>query len=300
MKQYEVKYIELKTGEKIAYREAGKGKHTILLVHGNMSSSAHFQPLMELLERYFKVYALDMAGFGDSSYNRQIDSIHDFSEDVTEFIVALNLKDLYLVGWSTGGGVVLETAVDVPDRVKKIFLLSSVGVQGYPVFKLDSSLKPDLSKPVYLREDFENDAISIKPALFAFKNQDRDFFRLVNARTIYNIVKPSDEDSDVYLEALLKQRNLVDVNVALTNFNMTTTNNGVNSGTGRLYQLRVPIVILHGDHDQVVPIELAMNSKKFIGERAEMVVFENMGHSLLTDDLDRVYVEIVSRIENEK
>ena len=267
MKQYEVKYIELKT-----YREAGKGKQTILLVHGNMSSSAHFQPLMELLERYFKVYALDMAGFGDSSYNRQIDSIHDFSEDVTEFIVALNLKDLYLVGWSTGGGV--------------------VGVQGYPVFKLDSSLKPDLSKPVYLREDFENDAISIKPALFAFKNQDRDFFRLVNARTIYNIVKPSDEDSDVYLEALLKQRNLVDVNVALTNFNMT--------GTGRLYQLRVPIVILHGDHDQVVPIELAMNSKKFIGERAEMVVFENMGHSLLTDDLDRVYVEIVSRIENEK
>ena len=299
MKQYEVKYIELKTGEKIAYREAGKGKQTILLVHGNMSSSVHFQPLMELLERYFKVYALDMVGFGDSSYNRQIDSIHDFSEDVTEFIVALNLKDVYLVGWSTGGGVVLETSVDIPDRIKKVFLLSSVGVQGYPVFKLDNNLKPDFSKPIFLRDDLEKDTLSIKPALFAFSNKDRDFFRLINSITIYNIVKPKSEDIEIYLDTLLKQRNLVDVNVALANFNMTTSNNGVNSGTGRLYQMRVPIIIIHGDHDQVVPIEFAKLSKKFIGERAELVVFEGMGHSLLTDDLDRVYVEIVSRIERE-
>ena len=60
MKQYEVKTLLLSNGETIAYRECGHGDKTIILVHGNMSSSVHFQTTMEALENDYKVYAVDM------------------------------------------------------------------------------------------------------------------------------------------------------------------------------------------------------------------------------------------------
>lgn len=296
MKHYEVKFIELKTGEKIAYREAGDGDKTILLVHGNMSSSVHFQPLIELLEKDYKVYALDMVGFGDSTYNREINSLHDFSLDVSEFIKELGLTDLYILGWSTGGGVVLETAVDLPERIKKIFLLSSVGVQGYPMFKKDENYQPILDQRIFTREDIAVDPVQVVPALVAYTNQDKSYFRNIWDLVIYNNAKPKDDDYEVYLEAILKQKNLVDVDVALANFNMTSLNNCVNEGTGRLDDVKAPVVIIQGARDLVVPPVFAQTSKEFFGDRAELVMFENAGHSIVTDDLKGLYEAIVTRI----
>lgn len=296
MKHYEVKFIELKTGEKIAYREAGDGDKTILLVHGNMSSSVHFQPLIELLEKDYKVYALDMVGFGDSTYNREINSLHDFSLDVSEFIKELGLTDLYILGWSTGGGVVLETAVDLPERIKKIFLLSSVGVQGYPMFKKDENYQPILDQRIFTREDIAVDPVQVVPALVAYTNQDKSYFRNIWDLVIYNNAKPKDDDYEVYLEAILKQKNLVDVDVALANFNMTSLNNCVNEGTGRLDDVKAPVVIIQGARDLVVTPVFAQTSKEFFGDRAELVMFENAGHSIVTDDLKGLYEAIVTRI----
>lgn len=296
MKNYEVKFIDLDTGERIAYREAGTGDMTILLVHGNMSSSVHFQPLIELLEKDYKVYALDMVGFGDSTYNRQINSLHDFSLDVSEFIKRLDLRELYILGWSTGGGVVLETAVDLPERINKVFLLSSVGVQGYPMFKKDANYQPILDQRIYKREDIAVDPVQVVPALVAYEKQDKSYFRQIWDLIIYNNKKPNDEDYEIYLDAILKQRNLVDVDVALTNFNMTNVDNGVNSGTGRLDDVKAPVVLLQGANDMVVPPVFAQTSKAFFGERAELVMFENYGHSLITDNLEGLYQAIVTRI----
>ena len=51
---------------------------------------------------------------------------------------------------------------------------------------------------------------------------------------IYNLKQPSEEDYDLYLEAMLKQRNLIDVDYSLVHFNMTLDHNGINSGSGRM------------------------------------------------------------------
>ena len=77
MKQYPVNTLTLKNGETIAYREAGKGEKTLLLIHGNMSSSVHWQPLMEALETEYRLVAPDMRGFGDSSYHKPFDSLRE-------------------------------------------------------------------------------------------------------------------------------------------------------------------------------------------------------------------------------
>lgn len=297
MKDYIIKHLGLDNGETLAYREAGKDGKVIVLIHGNMSSSVHYQPLMTLLEKDFKVYAPDMIGFGDSTYNRQINSLQEFAEDISEFIKKLNLEKVNLMGWSTGGGVALEVAAIIPDRISKVFLQSSVGIQGYPIYKKDQNLKPILSERIYEREEIEKDPVQVIPFLEAYKNNNSEYFRYIWDLTIYNKVKPDEQDYKKYLEAILKQRNLVDVDVSLATFNMTHDNNGVVEGSGRIDLVTCPVVIIHGRDDLIVPLEFAKLTKKYFGDQAELVVIDGAGHSLITDDIYKFYNEFVVRIK---
>ena len=145
MKQYELKKVTLKNGETLAYRETGAGEN-VLLIHGNMSSSVHWQTAMEQLEGKYHVVAPDMRGFGDSTYHNRFDSLKELAEDIAQFVDAVGLTTFYAVGWSTGGGVVLELAAELPGRVKKAVLLDTVPVTGYPMFKKDASGQPILTE----------------------------------------------------------------------------------------------------------------------------------------------------------
>lgn len=296
MKEYQVNYVELSTGEKIAYRKAGDHGRTILLIHGNMSSSVHFLGLIEKLEKDFVVYALDLVGFGDSSYNRRIDSLEDFSKDVTAFIRHFDLRDIIIIGWSMGGGVALETSVDNQDRISQILLLSSVGVKGLKIYKNElTSFGMFNVVRMAKREDVEEDIVQTKQYNIAIKNKDREYFRLLwDAIFINN--RMSEEEYDMLIDASMKQRNIADAIYSLANFNMTTVSNGVSEGSGRIYQLRRKITYIHGDLDTVVPILDAKNSVKIIGERAEYLVFHGCGHSIMVDDLERLYSTIIDKI----
>lgn len=296
MKQYPVKTIQLDTKETIAYRQSGNEGPVVLLVHGNMSSSVHWQVLMERLEDKYQVYALDLVGFGDSTYNRVLTSLHDFSRDVTNFIEKLDLNQVHLVGWSTGGGIVLETAADIPSRIEKVFLLDSVGLKGYPMFKKDENFQPILTERIYTREDIEIDPVQVLPILNAYRNFDREFMKKVWNATIYHLNQPSSEDYEIYLDAIFKQRNLVDVDVALTIFNMTHEHNGVVDGSGRIDLVKAPIVVMHGDKDIVVPLTDSQYTGEVLKDQGELVIFENVGHSVLTDNLDLLVNTLVQRI----
>ncbi len=295
MKEYQLNYVELNTGEKIAYRKAGDHGRTFVLIHGNMSSSVHFLSLMEKLEKDFVVYALDLVGFGDSSYNRRLDSLEDFSRDVTAFIRHFDLKDVIILGWSMGGGVALETSVDNQDRISQIFLLSSVGLQGLKIYKNDLTSFGMLNiVRMSRREDIEGDIVQTKQYNIAIKNKDRDYFKLLwDAIFINN--RMSKEEYDLLIDASMKQRNIADAIYSLANFNMTTVSNGVSEGSGRIYQLRKPITYIHGDLDTVVPLSDVKSSVKVIGERADCLVFHGCGHSIMVDDLEKLYSTIIDR-----
>ncbi|SFC16655.1 Pimeloyl-ACP methyl ester carboxylesterase [Alkalibacterium subtropicum] len=296
MKEYEVKKIEVKTGETLAYRESKTEGQTILLLHGNMSSSVHFQPLMEQLEKDFNVYALDLVGFGDSTYNRQLESLEDFSRDVQAFIKQLDLKEIHILGWSTGGGVALEVAAALPDRIKQVFLLNSVGLQGYKMYKKGPDYKPVLTERIYTREEIEKDPVQVLPVLQAYSSGNKDMLKQTWEAAIYNLKKPDQEDYEMFIDAVLKQRNLVDVDVALTQFNMTHENNGVVEGSGRMDDVKAPVVIIHGEKDLVVPVQEAHETKRFFKDQAELVIIEGAGHSIVTDDLHRLTEIIATHI----
>ena len=110
-----MKEVQLTNGETIAYREREGGEKKVLLIHGNMTSSKHWDLVLDNMAEEFKLYALDLRGFGNSSYNQLITSIKDFSDDVKLFVDEIGLKDFAIVGWSTGGAVAMQFAADYPD-----------------------------------------------------------------------------------------------------------------------------------------------------------------------------------------
>ena len=92
MAEVVLKEVAIQNGETIAYREREGGSQVVLLVHGNMTSSVHWDLVLENMDEKYKVYAIDLRGFGESSYNKPVHSIKDFSDDIREFADELGLK----------------------------------------------------------------------------------------------------------------------------------------------------------------------------------------------------------------
>lgn len=284
MKEYPLKKLDIPRGESIAYRQCGDNGPVVVLVHGNMSSSVHWQTTMAQLENDYRVYAPDLRGFGDSSYNAPFDSLHELAQDVEQFLDALGLERFTLVGWSTGGGVILEMAADWPKRVEKVILLDSVPLTGYPIFKKDENGQPILTQLLKTKAEIAADPVQVLPALNAYAAGDRGTMRAIWDAAIYNLHQPPAADYERYLDAIMQQRNLVDVDYALLNFNMTDTPTASAPGSGRAALVECPVVILQGEKDLVVPPAWAQTIKDYFGDRAVLTTFPNAGHSVITDD----------------
>jgi len=110
----------------MAYLEAGTGKIPLVLVHGNCSSSLFFQDLMLALAatNQYQVYAPDMRGYGDTE-TLAVDAtrgMRDFSDDLASFAQSLGLTSFHLLGWSLGGNIVMQYAIDYPGTLRSLLL----------------------------------------------------------------------------------------------------------------------------------------------------------------------------------
>jgi len=286
-KKIQLKLSKLGNGETSGYRESGAGNKIILLIHGNMTSSKHWDTFMAKFPEGYKIYAIDLRGFGVSSYCNRIDSLKDFSEDVKLFVDGLMLKDFILAGWSMGGGVSMQFASDYPSHVNKLILLGSVGIAGYPILKKDKTGQPIDGEFLTTREEVEGDT-QISPILDAYKTKNKDYLRKLWDTTIYTQQKPSSANYEEYLEAMLAQRNLVDVAYSLTRFNISHRHNGVVDGTGQVDRIIAPTLVIQGDKDYIVPMDDAKEIVDGIGDNAKLAVLKNSGHAPMVDSLDKL------------
>ena len=108
----------------------GRTGPAVLFVHGNVSSSLFWQPMMLALPEAYQPLAIDLRGFGATD-DEPIDAtrgVRDFSDDLAAAVEALGLDAVHLVGWSMGGGVVLQYLVDRPGthRVASLTLVDPV------------------------------------------------------------------------------------------------------------------------------------------------------------------------------
>ncbi|KRC58437.1 alpha/beta hydrolase [Agromyces sp. Root81] len=124
-------------------RRADAPSASVVFVHGNVSSSLFWQPMMLALPPGIAAYAVDLRGFGDS-VTLPVDAtrgLRDFSDDVASVIDALDLGAVHLVGWSMGGGVVMQLLLDRPELVASLTLQSTVSPYGFGGTVLDGSLQ---------------------------------------------------------------------------------------------------------------------------------------------------------------
>ena len=68
MKEYPVFYEKLKNGITMAYRKVGTSGPTVLMIHGNLSSSAFYQNVMAEFEDHMVMYAVDLVGMGETDH----------------------------------------------------------------------------------------------------------------------------------------------------------------------------------------------------------------------------------------
>lgn len=297
MEKYGISYIDLITGEKIAYRKAGHKSKTFVLIHGNISSSVWFEEMMEDLSKDYTVYALDLPGFGDSSYNRVIKSLYDLSKDVTDFINKLDLKDVVLLGWSTGGGVALETAANIPEKIDRVILLSSVGITGYPMYKRDI-FAPFSTEYIRTREEMFQYNSLVGPMMSMFKNANRNMLKRGLEMMMYEHRLPDRKLIEKYVDGAIKQRNYVDILTALVNFNMTNLVKGGVMGSDRARLIKSYVHVIHGDDDKICDLESAIFTSKYFGLQSDLKIFRGCGHSIVTDNFTKLMLYIRSIVED--
>jgi pimeloyl-ACP methyl ester carboxylesterase len=106
----------------------------VVLVHGNVSSSAFFAPLMAKLPAHWHVIAPDLRGYGHTEA-RPLDGtrgLRDFSDDLWSLLEQTGwTSDVHLVGWSMGGGVVMQLGLDHPGAVSSLTLIAPVSPYGF-------------------------------------------------------------------------------------------------------------------------------------------------------------------------
>lgn len=292
---YEIRKQTLSNGETISYREAGEDikKPTLLLIHGNQSSSLFFEFLMRRFELKAHIYAIDLAGFGYSTYQNPHATLRDWADDVALFMDEMKMPSAIVLGWSAGGGIAMELAAGYPEKVTHLLPTASVGVKGLKLPRKDLELNPIAGSYLVRKEEIALDPfiIAVNGAILA---QNDKFFRAVWEQRIFDLNAPEDSVFDAYMKEILKERCFLDLSAALCQFNITHENDLV-EGSGRISDIRCPVTWVHGRQDQSVPFETGAASATYFERPAELKAVDGAGHAVFMDQ-PKVFAEILDGI----
>ena len=122
----------------INYEVEGEGEPVILL-HGWLTDLESMRPLTTNLVKKFKVYLVDVVGFGKSDLPEEPLNSQDFAEFLQEFMEKLKIENPVLIGHSNGGRIIINAVGRKLVKAKKIVLIDSAGI------------KPHHSAPYYLK-----------------------------------------------------------------------------------------------------------------------------------------------------
>lgn len=289
-----LKLVKLPNGETLTYRERLGGEKLCLFIHGNMTSSKHWDVLMERFDKNYTIIAPDLRGFGGSTYHQRVSHIKDFSDDLKSFVDILGLKNFSLVGWSTGGAVAMQFCADYPDYCNKLVLLASASTRGYPIFKTNEDGSPDFSKRLTTIEEIENDIGKTIPIQSLYNMKNREGLKAIWNAVIYTHNQPDEKRYEEYVDDMLTQRNLADIYMALNNYNISSFDHPAAKGTGEVDNIQIPVLNLYGERDLVVPFQMTHELMEDFKGREESIKLTNCGHSPLIDDLD----QLANAIEN--
>ncbi len=111
----------------IFWREIGQGP-VLIFLHGPWTESSQWLPTIDYLYSDYYCFAPDLLGFGESEEPNVHYSIELQAECLNEYLEALKLSEVYLIGHSLGSWIASSYALKNPDKVKGLVLISPEGV----------------------------------------------------------------------------------------------------------------------------------------------------------------------------
>jgi pimeloyl-ACP methyl ester carboxylesterase len=131
IQNFEVKRIKINPDIEIAYYDEGESEKVIICVHGLGSNKKAFIKNIQHLSKNFRVIAIDLPNYGDSSRGDFPSTMKFFSEVIVEFASRLNLRQFSLCGHSMGGQISVTTAIEYSDLVKSLLLIAPAGLEKF-------------------------------------------------------------------------------------------------------------------------------------------------------------------------
>jgi len=249
-------------GIDINYQEGGAG-FPLVLIHGLSDSSVLWVPLMSKLARHYRTIALDLRGHGESEKPDMPYTIQLLSEDLLCFLQNLKVPSAHVLGFSLGAAVAQQLALDHPERICSLILLS-------PFAYNDPDVRENLER---LRESVARGGL---PVFFdeAVRLVVTSGFISTNADAIAQMKKEC-----VRINSPAAILRTID---ACLNFNVKD----------RISQISHPTLVISGREDVMSPIHLAEQIHRSI-KGSEWRIMEGVGHNLLVPDKVPELAEIV-------
>jgi pimeloyl-ACP methyl ester carboxylesterase len=114
-------------GHRAVYRTAGEGPN-VVLIHGMINSSRHWQGVAERLAPSYRVIAPDLIGHGDAGTPRGDYSLGAHAAVIRDLLTTIGVERATIVGHSLGGGVAMQFFYQFPQRTERLVLISSGGL----------------------------------------------------------------------------------------------------------------------------------------------------------------------------
>lgn len=145
----------LKT-EQLTHQDTGSGP-PIILIHGLASDHNIWAGIIPFLQEDYRVIAVDLRGHGSSSKTSGPYSMELFSRDICSLLDSLNIRQAHFIGHSMGGAVAQEIAINNPDRVISLTLISSFAYQDFQLKKSLINLRNVIGESGY--DEFFNECL---------------------------------------------------------------------------------------------------------------------------------------------
>jgi pimeloyl-ACP methyl ester carboxylesterase len=104
-------------GVQVRYEFRGKGEPTLIFVHGWCCDRTYWSEHLPYFAKKYRVVAIDLAGHGESGFNRKAWTLDAFGNDVAAVATQLSLKQVVLIGHSMGGSVIVKAAPKITAQV---------------------------------------------------------------------------------------------------------------------------------------------------------------------------------------
>jgi non-heme chloroperoxidase len=271
-------YLTTQDGTQLYYKDWGSGQ-PVVFSHGWPLSSDSWESQMILLaSNGYRVIAHDRRGHGRSSQPWNGNDMDTYADDLATVIETLDLKNTVLVGFSTGGGEVTRYVGRYgTKRVSKVALISAV-----PPQMLKTSANPG-GLPLEVFDGLRQQSLANRSQLYLD----------IASGPFFGFNRPGAKPSQGLIQSFWVQgmqgghKNTYD---SIKAFSATDF-------TADLKRFDVPTLIIHGDDDQIVPIDASGRASAKLVKNSKLIVYPGAPHGLADTHKDQLNKDLLNFIK---